>query len=54
MAHHYQKRWVLTWNSDSEGQQKLIKFLNEIVEEGIFQHERVKKQVNCICKVVSN
>ena len=38
MPHHYQKRWVFTWNADSEGQQvdpqKLINFLNEVVEEG--------------------
>lgn len=44
MPHHYQKRWVFTWNADSEGQQvdpqKLINFLNEVVEEGVFQQER--------------
>jgi hypothetical protein len=44
MPHHYQKRWVFTWNANNEGQlvdpQKLINFLNEVVEEGVFQQER--------------
>lgn len=44
MSHHYQKRWVFTWNADNEGQlvdhQLLVQFLNEIVEEGVFQKER--------------
>ena len=44
MAHYYQKRWVFTWNSDDEGYLieylKLIRFLNEISKEGVFQKER--------------
>ena len=44
MAHHYQKRWVFTWNADNEGQlidpQQLTNYLNEVVEEGVFQQER--------------
>ena len=44
MAYHYQKRWVFTWNADNEGQlidpQQLMNFLNEVVEEGVFQQER--------------
>ena len=44
MAHNYQKRWVFTWNASTEGQlvdpQKLISFLNETVESGVFQKEQ--------------
>ena len=43
MAHHYQKRWVFTWNSDDQGglphKEHLIKLLNEIAVEGVFQTE---------------
>ena len=44
MAHNYQKRWVFIWNASTEGQlvdpQKLISFLNETVESGVFQKEQ--------------
>ena len=44
MAHNYQKRWVFTWNASDEGQlvdpQKLVQFLNKIVDSGVFQKER--------------
>ena len=43
MAHHYQKRWVFTWNSDDLGElpnrQNLVDLLNEIAVEGVFQTE---------------
>lgn len=43
MAHHYQKRWVFTWNSDDlnglPNRQNLIDLLNEIAVEGVFQTE---------------
>lgn len=44
MPHHYQKHWAFTWNASTEGQQvdpqKLISFLNQIVESGVFQTEQ--------------
>jgi len=44
MAHHYQKRWVFTWNSDDlwglPNQQNLVDKLNEIAVKGVFQCER--------------
>ena len=44
MVHHYQKRWVFTWKASTEDQivdpQKLISFLNETVESGVFQKEQ--------------
>lgn len=43
MAHHFQKRWVFTWNSDDLGglpnRKDLIDLLNEIAVEGVFQTE---------------
>ena len=43
MAHHYQKRWVFTWNSDDlvglPDKQNLVDLLNEIVVERVFQTE---------------
>lgn len=44
MPHHYQKRWVFTWNADNKGQlinpQQLTNYLNEIVKKKVFQQER--------------
>lgn len=43
MAHHYQKRWVFTWNANEDGSlpdcTKLRTFLDGIVVEGVFQRE---------------
>lgn len=47
MAHHYQKRWVFTWNAEDDGtlvnKESLIKLLNKITVEGVFQKEQGEK-----------
>ena len=44
MAHHYQKRWVFTWNANDDGslpdRQQLERYLNEITTQGVFQKEK--------------
>ena len=43
MAHHYQKRWVFTWNRDDLGglpnRQNLVDLLNEMAVKLVFQTE---------------
>ena len=47
MAHHYQKRWVFTWNAEDDGtlvnKDSLIILLNKVTVEGVFQKEKGKK-----------
>lgn len=47
MAHNFQKRWTFTWNADDDGQlidhHQLIRYLNEIAREGVFQKEKGKE-----------
>lgn len=43
MAHHYQKRWVFTWNANEKKElpdkDKLKNLLDEVAREGVFQQE---------------
>ena len=47
MAHHYQKRWVFTWNAEDDdtlvSTERLTKLLDRITVEGVFQEEQGKK-----------
>lgn len=47
MAHKFQKRWVFTWNANSNDElpnlEILQDFLNEYVQEGVFQLEQGSK-----------
>lgn len=44
MVHHYQKKWVFTWNADNEGNlprvENLRQELDKLTVEGVFQTER--------------
>lgn len=44
MVHHYQKRWVFTWNADQNASlpdcKQLTSYLDSIAVEGVFQLER--------------
>lgn len=50
MAHRYQKRWVFTWNGVGTPEvpppTELVRFLDPLVEEGVFQLEVGKKTQN--------
>jgi len=50
MAHHYQKRWVFTWNDcgndDVPCPQQLSQFLDSLCEEGVYQVESGHKTNN--------
>lgn len=50
MVHHLQKRWVFTWNNTENPKvptpTQLIKFLDRIADEGVFQLELGKRTKN--------